>query len=216
VLSHELNNTLAPIASLAQSGADMAHRRQTPELSEVFNTIGERAEHLHQFITGYAQLAKLPTPRLEPVEWRDLIGEVVAQQACRVTGPLPPKPGYFDRAQIAQALINLIKNAHEAGGPAESVELAIDQNGAEHRIRVSDRGPGMRANVMSQALLPFYSTKRSGTGLGLALVREIAEGHGGHIQLSNREGGGLCAILTLPATPTTPAQPLAAPEQTSR
>jgi nitrogen fixation/metabolism regulation signal transduction histidine kinase len=201
VLSHELNNSLAPIASLAHSGAEVMRRGGSADLVDVFAMIGERAQHLHQFISGYATFAKLPAPRFERVDWQGLAAEVLHQQPFRVNGELPAAPGWFDRTQIVQALINLLKNAHEAGGAAQEVELMATQVDGWQHIEVRDRGPGMSEVVMSQALLPFYSTKRSGTGLGLALAREIAEAHGGRIKLENRSGGGLSVTLLLPLPP---------------
>lgn len=198
VISHELNNSLAPISSLAHSGAELARRGQLERLPQVFASIGERASHLHGFLSGYAQFAKLPAPHLAVVEWPSLVERLAAHYGFALQGTLPAEPGRFDAAQIEQALINLLKNAHEAGGPAEAVQLGIAQQGQDVRLMVADRGPGMSEAVLAQALLPFYSTKRSGSGLGLALAREIAEAHGGRITLANREGGGLSVTLTLP------------------
>jgi len=198
VLSHELNNSLGPIASLAHSGAQFAQRGDREALDGIFATISERAEHLHQFISRYATFAKLPAPRPEAVAWAGLIDELLSVQPCRVVGPLPSTPGWFDRGQVMQALINLIKNAREAEGPADEIELQVTSAGIEQRIEVRDRGPGMSETVLTQAVLPFYSTKRNGTGLGLALAREIAEAHGGRIRLANRDEGGLSVLLALP------------------
>jgi two-component system nitrogen regulation sensor histidine kinase NtrY len=198
VLSHELNNSLGPLSSLAHSGAEIARREDYSALPSVFSAIAERADHLHNFVSGYAAFAKLPAPRPERIDWPQFIADLEAQQPFSHSQPLPELPGWFDRVQVEQALINLLKNAHEAGGAPADVELSILCAGADQRIEVRDRGAGMSQNVLAQALLPFYSTKRSGTGLGLALAREIAEAHGGRIQLANREGGGLCVTLDLP------------------
>ena len=199
VLNHEINNSLAPIASLAQTGTELVRLGEQDELSPTFAAIAERAEHLNRFLQGYSEFARLAAPRLEPVQWAPFVDEIVRQLRCRVAGPLPSEPAWLDRAQMGQALINLLTNAHQAGGPAEEIELAITRSGPMVRVEVRDRGPGMSEQVMAHALLPFYSTKRSGTGLGLALAREIVEAHGGQIQLNNREGGGLCVTLLLSA-----------------
>jgi nitrogen fixation/metabolism regulation signal transduction histidine kinase len=198
VISHELNNSLAPISSLAHSGAELARRGDMARLPGVFATIGERARHLHGFIAGYASFAKLPTPQPQPIDWQAFLDSLALHCRYRLVGSVPTEPGWFDKAQIEQVLINLIKNAHEAGGAEDGVTLSLAQVGHDWRIEVADRGPGMSETVLAQALLPFYSTKRSGTGLGLALAREISEAHGGRITLANRDGGGLRVSLILP------------------
>jgi two-component system nitrogen regulation sensor histidine kinase NtrY len=198
VISHELNNSLGPIASLAQSGTDLVRLGEYGQLERAFDAIAERARHLETFIQGYAHFAKLPAPRPENVAWLDFFDRLRRQLPFDLDGTLPEAPARFDPPQLEQAVLNLLRNAHESGSPPEQVQVRVRRLPAAVSIDVCDRGPGMSEAVLSQALLPFYSTKRGGTGLGLALVREIAEAHGGRVGLTNREGGGLHVSLILP------------------
>ncbi len=198
VISHELNNSLAPVASLAHSGGELVRRGQHDRLEQVFATIEERAHHLDAFIRGYARFAKLPSPRLEEVAWASFLARLKAQ----IEFTLAPVPddwtGRFDPAQVEQALLNLLKNAHESGSPVAAVEVHVKRIPGWFQLEVLDRGGGMPEATLVSALVPFYSTKRTGTGLGLALAREIAEAHGGRIALANRSDGGLAVRIDLP------------------
>jgi signal transduction histidine kinase len=199
VIAHELNNSLAPISSLAHSGQILASAPPDPErLGRVFATIEDRARHLAGFIEGYAQFAKLPQPRLAPVAWEMLLERLRVVVSFRLVGALPARPASFDTAQIEQALINLLKNARESGADANSIELSVNAAARGFAIEVRDRGPGFSAAALEHALVPFYSTKESGTGLGLTLCREIVEAHGGRLRIANQPAGGAVVTLWLP------------------
>ena len=199
VISHELNNSLAPVASLASSARELIRRGQHERLPQILQTIEERTRHLESFIHGYARFAKLPTPRLASIAWPAFVAGLQSQISFTLAAPVPDASANFDRAQIEQALLNLLKNAHESGSAPQDVTLAIRRMQGAFRIEVADGGQGMNDAVMANALVPFYSTKRSGTGLGLALTREIIEAHGGRIMLNNRAEGGVVVTLILPS-----------------
>jgi two-component system, NtrC family, nitrogen regulation sensor histidine kinase NtrY len=198
VIAHELNNSLAPITSLAHSGRLLARSPDAAQLERVFATIAERAAHLATFIDGYGRFAKLPRPRRHEVSWPQLLARLEGTFAHRVLGPLPARAAELDAGQIEQVLINLLKNAAESGSAAADITLAIHDEGGGFRVEVGDRGGGLTEATLRDALLPFYSTKATGTGLGLTLCREIVEAHGGRLSLANRATGGALVTVWLP------------------
>lgn len=196
VISHELNNSIAPISSMVHSSRRLLERGERQKLDEALDLVAGRVGHLAGFIDRYAAFARLPTPNPRPVEWHDFVSALAETYAFRLSGDLPQRPGVFDRAQLEQALINLLRNAHEAG--AADVELSVRDAGKTFVIDLRDRGPGMTEQTLTHALIPFYSTKPEGSGIGLSLVREITEAHGGRLSLRNRKRGGLQVRMVLP------------------
>lgn len=203
VIAHELNNSLAPIASLTHSGRLLAQDLSHAQLERIFTTIGDRTAHLTSFIDGYARFAKLPRPRLAPVSWGDFLARLEGTTHFRIEGALPGRPANMDAAQLEQVMINLLKNAAESGSAPEQIAVAIrdardPERGGGFWVEVADRGSGLAEHVLRDALLPFYSTKPTGTGLGLTLCREIVEAHEGRLSIANRDGGGALVTLWLP------------------
>jgi len=200
LISHEVNNSLAPISSLMHSARLIAtNLGQLSKYDRVFETIEERANHLREFLGGYAALARLPLPKRRDNSWGPLVSQIGTLYP-ELSLPAPPTTdGWFDAGQVEQVLINLIKNAYEADGRTDDIELRIttDDKGASE-IEVLDRGPGLSEEALKNALLPLYSTKLHGSGMGLALTREIVEAHGGNLELSNRSGGGARVRVFLP------------------
>jgi two-component system, NtrC family, nitrogen regulation sensor histidine kinase NtrY len=196
VINHELNNSLAPVSSLFHSASLVQSRRdQHHRLGEIYAAIEERLEYLRRFLEGYARFARLPQPQKQRVRWRPLLEEVRELYPFAMNGN-PPAEGEFDPGQIQQVLINLLKNAHESG--SDEVTVSVEESAGGARVRVMDRGRGMSEETMRQAMLPFYSTKEGGTGLGLALCSEIIEAHGGRMRLQAREGGGTVVTCWIP------------------
>jgi len=211
IIGHELSNSMAPASSLLRSVRMMLDKLGTPALHtkivSALQTVEERLQHLQGFLAGLAHLGQLPKPQKREVDWPAFLGGLRALWSeVTIAGP-PPVAGWFDPTQIQQVLINLVKNAHEAGGPRDGVSIEVDA-AADGGVRfgVLDRGPGMSDEVMNKALVPAFTTKPSGSGMGLALCREIVEAHDGRLRIGRRaEGTGTVVSFWLPPRVADPA-----------
>lgn len=198
VINHEMNNTIAPISSLFHSAriaqSSPEHRGR---LDEIHTAIEERLAFLRSFLESYARFARLPQPRKERMRWEEVITDTRALYPFRVEGDLRIELD-ADPAQIQQVLINLLKNALESGSAAESIAVSVRRAPEGVVFSVSDAGAGMPDDIARQALVPFFTTKPGGSGLGLALCNEIVEAHGGRMRLRTKEGEGTEVTCWLP------------------
>jgi two-component system, NtrC family, nitrogen regulation sensor histidine kinase NtrY len=205
VIWHELNNSLAPIKSVIETARDALaagplEAEERRELAHALSLMADRSEALRRFLARYSELARLPAPRAADCDVPALLERVAAVQTpgrVRIETP----PGLVLRAdpdQLEQALINLVRNAVEAtpqGGPP--VVLSAAPAPGQVAFEVLDAGSGV-ANP-DNLFVPFFTTKPGGSGIGLLLARQVAEGHGGTVSLANRgDGPGCRARLVIP------------------
>lgn len=205
VLGHELNNSLAPIKSIAGTLETVLGREPLPEdwrqdMRRGLSVISSRSESLSRFIGAYARLAKLPRPQVQPLPIASSVERAVSFET-RVPVRVEPGPDLLIRAdpdQLEQVLINLLRNAADASLPAGTpVSIGWRREGGMVEIRVKDSGPGLSATA--NLFVPFFTTKPGGSGIGLVLSRQIAEGHGGALTLENRsDSTGCVASLRIP------------------
>jgi nitrogen fixation/metabolism regulation signal transduction histidine kinase len=211
VLSHEVNNSLAPIKSIARTLLRITGHVELPQLAQEdfrhgLEVIGSRAESLNQFLQNYARLAKLPAPQKRTVSLSPLMFRVAAIES-RLPVTVEPGPDVainVDPAQLEQAMINLIQNAvdavlakSDAITDHEKVHVAWHTLNDELEIAIIDTGIGLTDT--DNLFVPFYTTKPSGSGIGLALSRQIVEAHGGRLTIRNRTDQTGCAVyISLP------------------
>lgn len=206
VISHEINNSLSPIASISQTLKRLLERQVGTEtvaasLHEGLDIISERAIGLSRFVDSYKQLARLPEPVVQPLSIRTLIENVAA--LFKDAAIVIETPGDFllqlDPVQFEQVLINLIKNGLEAnalGGTDSRIQIQWTLGQQFFTLNICDQGSGI--SNPDNLFVPFYSTKKHGSGIGLVLCRQIIEAHQGYLSLKNRSGGGCCACIELP------------------
>jgi len=205
VLSHEINNSLAPIQSIAGTLHALASRQPPPEdlgedLLRGLDVIGVRARSLGAFMAEYARLARLPPPTPRPMEVGDWVRHAAGLETRVEVSvvPAPPVEIRADRDQLDQLMINLLRNAADAaletGG---GVRAGWAPHGDTVEIWVEDDGPGLPQTA--NLFVPFFTTKPNGSGIGLVLSRQIAENQGGTLTLRDRvDARGCIATLVLP------------------
>ncbi len=212
VLGHEINNSLTPIKSIAGSLRGRFASLQITSIDRSdfeggLEVIENRAESLNRFLQAYRQLMGLPIPRLAPVSLAILV-ECVVRLETRLDVAVVSMPDMtliVDADQVQQALINLTRNAVEAALSVDRmtdkkprVETGWENTEREIVIFIVDNGPGLMN--AENLFVPFYTTKPSGTGIGLVLAQQIAQAHKGSVRLANRLDGesGCRAELRLP------------------
>jgi two-component system nitrogen regulation sensor histidine kinase NtrY len=211
VLGHELNNSLAPIKSIAGTLGSLTVRAALPEdvsqdMQQGLRVIESRVESLNRFMQAYTRLARMPAPTRSRIEIGPLVERAASIERRLPVKTLggPPVTVDADADQIEQVLINLIRNAVDASLDPSlkhpgTVEVGWRTNARSVEVFILDEGPGLLNS--DNLFVPFFTTKHGGSGIGLILSRQIAEAHGGVLQLTNRPDRHGCeAVLALPHT----------------
>lgn len=209
-ITHEVRNPLNALSLNAELLGDELTALDPEKRTEawaVLGTVSGEIDRLTQVTAHYLAMARRPRARLEPVELGVLVDDVVrllhaelGQQGVALEVDCEAVPSQFaDGNQLRQAILNVVRNATEAG--ATHLKLALIADADAVRVRLTDDGPGMRPEELDRATDPFFSTKATGTGLGLAITRQILEDHGGSLQIASRPGEGCTVELVLPARP---------------
>ena len=220
VLTHEIMNSITPVASLAKTAVDLVDdaRQQVkdqPEVVEALNdvmeavgTVARRGDGLMHFVQSYRQLTRLPRPDKQQVKVASIIDNAISLTAQGwkdanielITSVEPTELEVsVDKDLVEQVLINLLKNAEQAlaDTPGAKVELTSRLNRRGHVvIEISDNGPGIPEETASKIFVPFYTTKRDGSGVGLALTRQVMIAHGGNVKLEAEHSPGAKFVLT--------------------
>jgi signal transduction histidine kinase len=209
VLTHEIMNSITPIISLSDTLCERAIQQGMEEESlmlQGMKTIHRRSKGLMVFVENYRKLSRLSTPMLAPVEVGELLGDIkklFPSSKVRYIYKVEDESRklMIDRSQMEQVLINLLKNAGEAcmDQPNPEVVVETDYQAENHifRLSVTDNGCGILPEVVDRIFIPFFTTKPTGSGIGLSLCKQIMTLHGGSIRVKSELGKGSCFTLKL-------------------
>ncbi len=207
MISHEVGNSVAAVASLLESclaWADHLPTEHRDDYRQALQVAGARMRSLNAFVNGFAEVVRLPAPDRRPVDLGALVEDVrvlLAPElerrriACRWTRREPLGPIALDRHQMEQVVVNVFRNAIEAIGEDGEIELSLAREEGRPTLRVADSGKGIAREAEARLFVPFFSTKRDGRGLGLVLIREVVGQHGFGCGLANRPQGGAEFVL---------------------
>ena len=207
LINHELANTLGPLKSLVHSAQKVSRNAIAPgntpnsaqTLPRIYDSMDEILDHLHAFLQGYADFARLPQPRISIQSALEFVEKLSPYMPNHMDLPENDFQAAFDPAQIQQVIINLLKNARESESPEEGISFRLLTNPNETwEMVISDKGKGMAQDTLSKVTLPFFSTKPNGSGLGLALCREITEAHHGELRIHSVKNEGTRVRIILP------------------
>ncbi len=205
VLTHEIMNTLTPVTSLAETCSDMlAKENADSDIRDAVSTIARRSGGLMNFVSRYRELMKVPTPRIEELSVLDIANAAVTLMreqfnATVIAVDVSPESLKVraDRTLLDQVLLNLLRNAADALAETTdpSIEIRARLDHGRVLLQVTDNGPGIPEHVLDQVFVPFFTTKREGSGIGLSLSRQIMTAHGGDIAVRSDDGGTVVSLV---------------------
>jgi len=201
MMSHEVNNSVGASNSLLHSCLTYAHElsvEHRADFEAALRVAIDRTDQLNAFMRSFADVIRLPPPRLEPCDIGDVLESIrrLMKAKCdarriewRSAIEEPPGVVPMDRAQVEQALVNIVTNAMEAIGENGTITVRLGRRDARPALVVEDTGPGLSAEARQNLFTPFFSTKEHGQGIGLTLVQEILSQHRFQYSLDSPPGG---------------------------
>ena len=206
-LAHEIRNPVAVIRGAVDEMGD--HVQEYPMAARLFAIALRESDHLNDIVTGFLDFAREPEMNRQTFDVREVVHEVAAllqlenyeNPRLDVIAACPSEPCFIngDPSQIKQIFVNLGKNAVEAMEAVGALTIVVAKSGGPVEIRFEDDGPGIAPDKIARIFEPFYTTKRTGVGMGLAVCMRIVTAHDGTLRASSREGGGCSMVVSLPA-----------------